>query len=95
MAKKESTKKYVEFQKADLSVACQKLEKKMEESGKVYAADTAAYVKQVEADHGEKIKSMSPNGYVYIDLSTKWNKLSGVYDLPGKSKSSSKAVSLK
>lgn len=96
MAKVNSTRKYIEFNKADLSAACQKLEAKLSEANKVAGLAREAFVKQVEADHGAVIKDAAPNGYVFIGIGTNFGKLSGMYDLPGAAvKSSSKAISLK
>jgi hypothetical protein len=96
MAKKDSTKVYIEFEKNDLSAVCKKLSAALDEANKVAGMAREAYVKQVERDHGKAIKDATPNGYVYIGIGTNFGKLSGIYDLPGAAKkSSSKAVSLK
>jgi hypothetical protein len=96
MAKVNSTRKYIEFNKADLSAACQKLEAKLAEANKAAGVAREAYVAQVEVDHGKVIKDAAPNGYVFVGIGTNFGKLSGMYDLPGAAvKSSSKAVSLK
>ena len=96
MAKANSTRKYIEFNKADLSAACQKIDAELAKANKVAGELREKFTKQVEADHGAVIKDAAPNGYVYIGIGTNFGKLSGMYDLPGAAvKSSSKAISLK
>ena len=96
MAKANSTRKYIEFNKADLSASCLKLDQELSKANKVAGELRDKFAKQVEADHGEVIKAAAPAGYVFVGIGTNFGKLSGMYDLPGAvQKSSSKAISLK
>jgi hypothetical protein len=95
MAKNDSTRKYIEFNKNDLSAACQAINTKLVEANKTASELRMQFVAQVEKDHGKVIKAAAPDGYVYIGIGTNFGKLSGMYDLPSAvKKASSKAISL-
>ena len=97
----DSTAKYIEFNKADLSPAGKKLDAQLAEANKVAGKLREQFEALVQAEHGALIATAHEgrpgfDGYEFVKVCTNFGKLSGKYDLPGKSKSksSSKAISL-
>ena len=68
MAKaKSATRAYIAFNKDDLSPSCKKLGGEYAKTSALNMQAKLAYLKQIEADHGDVIKAAAPAGLEYIE----------------------------
>lgn len=98
MAKtKSATRVYIAFSKEDLAPSCKKLGAEYAKTSALNLQAKLAYLKDIEANHGDVIKAAAPAGLEYIETNLNFDRLQGVYDVPGATatKSDKKALRLK